>query len=137
LSVKYLFRAYFEDGTQLDQPPDDSSAIDPQRSASYDLRVRSQGDALAQLVLLARSGRAVASVHQKTGLFMISGLGFLMPGAPLPKGFAWVEGDPAQGSYYRTHRHHLNLVEGQTVHEVAFVIGTKAEAGVRNFLEVS
>ena len=135
--MKYLFRAHFQDGSSLTQPRDDVSALAPGRkSAAFDLAERAKASTLVCLELVD-GDEVVASVNQRTGLFLVGGVGFAAPGAPLPKGFAWVEGDPAHGPYYRTNRVHLNLAEGATAHEVAYVIGTKAQAGVRNFLEVS
>ena len=40
--MKYLFKAYFENGKILEQSPADVSAIDPQRSSFYDILCEEQ-----------------------------------------------------------------------------------------------
>lgn len=136
--MKYLFRATFDDGTELEQLEDDSSMLAPgSKSSFYDVLETSKKKRLSSFDLITRPDTVVASVDHRTGLFTIPGVGFAVPGCALPPGFSWIEGDPDQGCYFRPTRVSINVDSGEELaREVRFAIGTKAQAGVRNFLEV-
>jgi hypothetical protein len=128
MALKYLFTAIFPDGSTLSQTPDDESAIDPKRSAFYDVLQRLQEPIR---FTLAGDGHTY-SVDLKSGEFT------------LDDPFTWMERDdlPTPDAsfrlvYYRQHRHHFKAGSNEEVgHEVTYCMGWQATIEGKNYQQI-
>ena len=83
-TLKYLFIAYFTDGTKIVQGPSDRSEIDPEkRSAFYDvMQAIEKGKKLKYFVI--QNIDNTISVNLTNGIFNINGLKVLLESEKLP-----------------------------------------------------
>jgi hypothetical protein len=135
--MKYTFRVVYSDGSTLEQPTDDSSRLLPGlKTASFDHRQNLRTKQV-RFFSLHDGSREVACVDHATGSFRAAGQ-IVSPEQPLPVGFEWVEGDGAQGHYYRTMSVTLNPQTGIIGKPVTshFVIGIQSQRGIKNYLAV-
>jgi hypothetical protein len=116
--LKYLFTALYEDGSSHTQTEDDVSAVDPIRSAYYD--VLNSGKPLNAFVLRSVDGGTEAAVSLEDGHFEIDGRAFFVGDAPdLPAKFELV--------YFRRNFREFNLGLDQVGHRIHHYIGWKTE----------
>lgn len=132
--MKYLYRATFTDGTFLRQPEDDESVLMPgKKSSKYDFLEHAKGRELAGFVLEGNGHRY--RLDCSSGTFFIDDIE-IRPGELLPEGLAWVEGDPAQGVYFRSVTKTFDAELQEISTHVRYCFGAKHEPGVKNFLSV-
>jgi hypothetical protein len=124
MTLKYRFSAFFEDGSDIRQGPDDVSKLDPAKSAFFD--VASKTDSPLQVFELC-DGRNQFMVDLVDGHFEVNGITvWLQPIATdtIPPGGRY------ELIYFRDHRHQLTV--GDTVqelsHQIAYRIGWKYAA---------
>ena len=104
--LRYLFVAHYVDGTCFRQPADDTSRVNPRKSAYFDVR---HAD-LIRFELLGRGQRLV--VNLETGDFMIDGR-IVKPGCAVAERRRLV--------YFRRHTH--TVCDGEVVHRISYVLG--------------
>jgi len=113
MELKYLFDANFSDGSVIRQTPEDVSALDPSKSAFFDVLQRND------LVFFRLRDREHSySVDLIDGSFYIDTFAFeAQPsGQPIP------EGGKYKLIYWRDHKHIFNAGE-ENSHEVAYRFG--------------
>ena len=82
--LEYLFIAQFNDGSIIEQNPQDLSTIDPTRNCYYDvLQEVVKGKVIRKFSLSGRDN--IISVDLKTGLFLVNGITFLLESEKLPQ----------------------------------------------------
>lgn len=139
--MRFLYRATFTDGTNFEQPQDDSSKLLPgEKSSKHDILEHMKGRELATIELLDGAG-PWHFVYRSSGSLEIRNYEFkahgeFRPGEALPEGCEWIEGDPAQGVYFRRVRRHFNTGMEEVAFERSFCIGLAHAPGVKNFLAV-
>lgn len=119
--MKYLFEACFIDGTSINQNPEDTSTLDPQRSSYYDV-VQKGLDNLEAFGLYSDDHTYVVDLTD--GHFEINGIPFSAQPVGLP---TMSEGGKFTLIYCRDHQHHLiagadgSISEGS--HDMQFRFG--------------
>jgi hypothetical protein len=118
MTLKYRFTAFFKDGTDIHQGPEDVSKLDPTKSTYYD--VVSKTDSPLEVFELC-DGRNQFMVDLVDGHFEVNGITvWLQPIATdtIPPGGRF------ELIYFRDHRHSFTLgSEEAPSHEVGYRIG--------------
>lgn len=127
MPLKYLFTAYYSDGTKYEQNAEDKSVKEPDtRSSYYDI----DHDKLVAFVL--RGEGHEYGVDLRDGHFEIDGVQFFMHEDNKMKDFRLV--------FWRRHTHSFNQkVNGETVpvgHEVVYRFGWQATRDGENQQEI-
>lgn len=84
--MKYLFAAYFEDGTIIEQTQEDKSEHKEGKSAFTDVWDKSQDVPLIQFSLRGRDSEGnqyIAAIDFESGYFYVNGVEFKLEDAPL------------------------------------------------------
>lgn len=122
MTLRYLFRALFEDGTEIEQTPEDVSCVDPRKSAFYD--VISKTNSRLCFFQISDSHGNSFSVNLQDGHFEANNLPmWLQPVATdtIPPGGRY------ELIYCRDHRHQFQIGGDGAVqednHQVGFRIG--------------
>lgn len=127
-ALKYLFIAYFADGSVITQTPEDRSTLDPTKSAFYDVL---QKTGLAQFALHG-DGRACC-VDLRSGIFDINGLEFeAQPCASdeMPPGGTF------RLIYFRDHRQEMNVSDlALGEHHIAYRFGWEYTVGDKTWVQ--
>lgn len=106
--LDYLFTAIYEDGTILEQNPDDISTKDPNKSAFYDI------DQERLIAFALQDKENAIAVDLRDGSFQINGFTFhAYDGAVKNRRLI----------YFRRHTHITNLDPDQPNHLVSYFIG--------------
>jgi len=115
--LKYLFVAFFDDGTCLRQTPEDKSSLDPEkRSQFYD--VLQKPEKLTSFHLCPPGvSECICGVDLEDGHFTLYGTDFLMHQEPLTD-FKII--------FFRQHDHNTNIAGKELAHVVVYQIGWKA-----------
>lgn len=113
--LKYLFVAIFEDGSTIEQTPEDVSTKDPKKSAFYD--VMTSEKPLQALVLRSLDGNVQAAVSLEDGHFEIDGTVFFV--GDIPEG-------RRELIYVRRNFRHFTLGLDQIGHEIHYYIGWRS-----------
>src|ERR1044071_2818634 len=113
--LSYLFTAVFRDGSCVAQTPEDVSAIDPTRSAFYDVAQR-----LDDVLLFAvKNASHLYEVELGTGNSTIDGIEFHAgdPSVQLPTDTKY------RLVYFRRHTHPFNPQYEEQAHTIEYHIG--------------
>lgn len=122
LHLAWLFQANFRDGTFIQQTPEDVSALDPGRSAFYDVLQRT--DELVSFGLFQPDSPYTVAVDITTGHFEINGF----PIMPQPvSGPVIPAGGRFELLYFRDHQQ--DLVQTVTIGEDGEPVEVKREKG--------
>ena len=137
-TLKYLWTAYFADGTEFDQAQDDKSTLDPKRSAFYDLL---QTNKPVIKFVLEGNGQKL-SIDLLTGLFNLNGVDIVPENLPPLPG-------PYKLIFFRQHQQDLNIKieigkdlkpydksRQQGEHRIKYFIGWQFNYGGKNYKEV-
>ncbi len=128
MALAYLFECHFSDGTILQQTEEDLSAVDPTRSAFYDVAQRLDD---VEVFGLFNDDHTIV-VDLRDGHFEIDGLPFKVVGQDeLPEGdhkFRLI--------YFRRHRHTVAMGEGlpeELAHTIEFHVGWQTTIDGKNY----
>lgn len=125
--MKYLWGAQFDDGEEFRQPTDDASKLRPDKSSKFDFLQLREGRRVERAWL--RGPHDVVAFAD--GRFAVDGR-IVQPGDGLPDDLQWVEGDPAQGEYFR--RVTRDARSGELLGLLFCIGAAPARPGVLNFL---
>jgi hypothetical protein len=127
MPLKYLFKATFQDGSVIEQTPDDRSANDPEnRSQFFDALERSKNTRMTSF-LLQGQGHEYA-VDLTDGHFEIDGVPFRMIEGMLPY---------YEIVFFRRHTHDFVAGTGQeTNHSIVYRLGWQCNDDGKNYQRV-
>lgn len=130
--MDYLYTAHFSDESVFAQPADDKSTLKEGQTSKHDFLEHAKGRQLTAIYL--RGLDHTLSVYSD-GVRSVDGVR-VATGDPLPEGVEWVEGDSAQGAYFR--RVTKTFSEGLELQhtDVQYCVGMDAKPGVKNYLGV-
>ena len=134
MTLKYLFVAYFDDGSIFEQTQDDISLTNPEKSRSYD--VLNCGKKVVKFSLT--DGQHNWSIDLLDGHFEVDGMVFHATNTPLPSRFL-------QLVFFRSHQVTQDVTynkEGEEVsrkdtgHKVTYFTGWQATVNGKNYQHV-
>lgn len=111
MSLKYLFTAEYKDGTLFTQNPEDVSAVDPKRSAFFDVK----HDQLIGFVL--SDGKNTFGVDLTDGHFEINGVPFFLHETEM-RDFKLF--------FFRRHSHTFSSDGAEQTHTITYRLGWRA-----------
>lgn len=114
MGLKYLFTAYYKDGTTYQQNPEDISRLDTSRSCFYDIKK----EKLSQFIL--RNENTLFGVNLEDGSFIVNGQFFFMHDTNFPL-------KNIELYFYRRHRHLFKQDGTEISHEIYYQVGFDAE----------
>ncbi len=117
--LKYLFTVVYEDSTKFKQPPEDISAIDPKRSAFFDIR---QDDVM---LFSLDDTEHLFEVDLRDGEFSVDGVYFF---AQIPP-----SGAKLRLIYFRRHRYHFTAGLEEIGHEIEYHFGWQCTHEGKNY----
>ena len=120
--LKYRFRAIYKDKMVFDQPENDTSKIDPKRSAYFDV----DQDNLRQFYVSDFESMAFG-IDLETGRFSSSvrdAISTFFVGNPGPKPYKLV--------FWRQHTHNFNVEYEEQSHVVKYILGYEDADGVEH-----
>ena len=128
MQLKYLFTAYFADGSQFIQPADDKSTIDPEkRSSFYDVLKKEEEIPLIafQLQEVDSNGNFLADGHI-IGVDLLNGSFVIGKTNVLIHDFH-TKGEKLRLIFFRQHKHDVEMTDGvptkEVAHNVSYNIG--------------
>ena len=126
--LDYLFTAAFDDGTALQQNPDDISLIEPAtRSCFYDLVQAQEAGKILMLFSLS-NGDNVYTLDLRDGYFFVNDIPFRATPEGFPGDFSAL-----RLIYHRTHQHHFNPDFTEVGHDMQYVFGWQTTIGSKNY----
>lgn len=123
MKLKYLFTAYFADGSVIEQDQHDISRTVPTKSAFFD--VLNHPSPLHHFSLTSDIGTSY-SVDLYSGKFTVNGSVFEILTA------STAEDVKKNVLFFRRHRHQFNGQAEEIAHEIEFHLGWRADVGGRN-----
>jgi len=123
MALKYLFTAEFEDGSVFEQPKDDKSRINEEKSSFYDLlEIKKR---IRQFTL--RNWWTSVAVDLIDGHFEVNGL-------PIQVGDALPIKSDLRLIFFRQHQHDYNpVLKKEIAHRVRYFIGWQTTINGKNF----
>ncbi len=119
--LKYLFYAEFEDGTIIEQDPEDISALDPKRSSFYDVTAKEEESKLTKFTLVENNNNHIGnsySVDLRDGYFTVNHVPFRFH--EIAKSL-----DNFRLVFFRRHKHKFNS-SSEELHQIVYRMGWQA-----------
>lgn len=128
VELKYLFSAYFTDGSCFAQTSEDRSVIDPEkRSAFYDVMQQVEAGKVISIFELT-DGTNIFSVDLTDGHFEVNGVEFFMHEERDLEDFRII--------FFRQHTHHFNQEHEEQAHEIVYRMGWQTTKDGKNIQRI-
>ncbi len=135
IELKYLFEAYFKDGTIIKQNAEDTSVIDEGRSCFFDvMKEMEKGNQIVVFLLKGASAENphIYKISLLDGTFEIDGLPFVLHEVALRD---------IRPLYFRVRDSHFSMALEYKGHEVGYRIGFQANdvhsgANIERYIEI-